>query len=833
MRSIPRRIIAIFISQTLSAHSDTLFVQVIVPIALNRLFTYRVPSAWAAFVKPGMRAAVPFGPSKVYAAVIRHVVDVPPDEHEARYFHYLIDDEPVVGEKLLLFWDWIAAYYLCSPGEVMQAALPSAMKPESETRVMLRPDVAPSLEGLDTKEIQIIEALQEHGPLKISQVAEIIHQKQVIRYLKSLFQRGLVFTEIALKEAYKVKSVAHVVLLSPWKDDDALLSDLLEQLERRAAKQANALIQFLRLREDHDAVTRKTLSDQCGAAAVQGLIDKQVLGVIQVQTDRVAHGEGGIEPVVLEPAQEEALATLRKGLSEHDTALLFGVTGSGKTQIYLRLIQETIARGEQVLYLVPEIALTNQLIRRLQIYLGAAAAVSHSKFNEMERMELWQKVAKGTIQVMVGPRSSVFLPFQKLGLVIVDEEHEPSYKQQQPNPRYHGRDAALMLARLHGAKTVLGSATPSMETYFQAQSGKIGLALLTKRYGDSLLPEIFFAHLGEARKQGLLDHYFTPELKQAATDTLNQGRQVIIFQNRRGYSPQMACLQCGTVSRCQHCDVSLTYHKYNQTLRCHYCGYTEPFTQKCSSCGSEDLALSGIGTEKLEDEVNHLFPDWKTGRMDLETTRQKHAGERILNDLESGKINILVGTQMVSKGLDFEHVTLVGIIDADPLFRFPDFRANERAFQLLSQVAGRAGRRAEAGKVIIQTAQPSHPVNQFVATHNYDGFAEQELTERKAFYYPPFARIIQIQTKSRDEQETVAASSYLAETLRTRLGARVLGPEKPYIAKMKDHYVRHIWLKLEKDGKALGEAKAFLSQVLEATRTKYKRVFILIDVDPY
>ncbi len=820
--------------------TETLFVDVVLPFYLPGFFTYRVPQVFEGEVGVGKRVVVQFGKSRVYAGIIVEVHHRVPTIYQAKYIQAVVDEHALVSDIQLAFWKWMASYYMCTPGEVMNAALPAGLKLESETRIILRGDREVDYEKLSDKEYFIIEALETQKELTIKQISNILEVKNVYAVIKSLFQRELIWVKEEIIKTYKAKTVEYIKLSSEYDSEEAL-EKLFAQLEKKAPKQVDALMQFMQMRQTSGKIQRSDLSKlsnpiAIGSAVIKTLIDKGIFETYIENTDRIKNNEVvEIANFELNEAQKQAYKLICEQLytANKEVSLIHGVTGSGKTHIYVKLIEQALKEGKQVLYMLPEIALTGQMIERLSKYFGNRILVSHSKFNENERVEIWNKLASKKVDIILGPRSSLFLPYDNLGLIIVDEEHEPSYKQQEPAPRYHGRDAAIVLAKMHGAKVVLGSATPAIETYYNTTTGKYGLVEMFTRFGGVEMPDMELANVAEAKKYMHLKRNFTPLLLEAIEETLENHKQAIIFQNRRGFIPVHECGNCGWVAKCVHCDVALTYHKYSDLLKCHYCGYFEKVTNICKACGSKDLTPKGYGTEMIEDDLKILFPNARIARMDLETTRSKKGHQNIIKDLEEMRTDILVGTQMVSKGLDFENVILVGIMNADQMLHFPDFRANERTFQMLVQVSGRSGRRQEKGKVIIQTSSVDHYVLELVLNNDYTGLYKREIEQREQHLFPPFCRMIKITLRHKNFTTAEQAAKELASLLKQKLGSRVMGPEKPYQSKLKDHYIWHLLIKVENGTISMSKLKNYINECREIISVKYKSTYIIPDVDPY
>ena len=728
----------------------TKFVQVIVPLSLKGELTYRVPNEWNDLVLVGQRVIVQIGRTKLYTALICAIHEKAPLDYQVKYIDYLLDEEPIVTQGQLRFWSWISEYYMCSIGEVMNAALPGSFKLASETQIVLASSDRPDYEGLNTKEVKIIEALEATESLYLKDISTILDIKTVMPVINGLVKKGLIVTLEELKERVKPKLKSYV----EFTDYSALESnrmEILDDLQRRAFKQLELFMTFLKMQEDKKGlVTKKDLLEYSGISdsTLNSLREKNILRVTKKEISRIdAHGVKE-KRAVLSEAQSVALNSIRAVFEEKDTCLLHGVTSSGKTEVYCELIEEQISQNRTVLFLVPEIALTTQLIGRLRKRFGDIVGVFHSKFNQGQRSEVWNDSLKSSgerFKIFIGARSALFLPLKRLGLIIVDEEHDASFKQYDPAPRYNARDLSLVLAHIYKAKTILGSATPSIESYYNAQSGKYGLVELNERFGKVSLPKISTVDLRNEIKNKTIKEEFSSVLLDEMSKTLKKGEQVILFQNRRGYSPVWQCVTCGNVPQCVRCDVSLTYHKPINSLKCHYCGYQlSPAPQECDVCSSNTYKMVGFGTQKLEENLGDEFPEAQVQRMDFDTTRTKNSYETIIEELETGYTDILVGTQMVSKGLDFKNVGLVGVVQADQMLRFPDFRAFERSFQLMTQVAGRAGRREKEGKVVIQTYYPDHRIIQSVIKHDFLGFYNTELLERRKYSYPPFSRLIRL-----------------------------------------------------------------------------------------
>jgi primosomal protein N' (replication factor Y) len=824
---------------------ETKFIDVILPLSLPNLFTYRLPEALNEDIQIGQRAVVPFGRGgKLYSALVKNIHNNPPTEYQAKYVESILDDIPIVNHLQLKHWDWINNYYIANPGDVLNAALPGALKLASETKVLLNVEFDKELvSDLTDNEYLIFEALEVRQILSLQEIAEILNIKNVHRVVKSLIEKRAIVVEEDLKRKYKPKLVPFV-RLTEYAENEDNLKLIFDELQR-ANKQLETLMSFIHLsnRYGERKEVKKTVlqkSTDVTASIINQLVKKNVFEVYDVAVNRIGnYGDEIIGDKILNEHQTEALSEIKDQFNSKDVVLLHGVTGSGKTEIYIKLIQEAIAKKQQVLYLLPEIALTTQLIVRLQKVFGDTIGVYHSKFNENERVEIWNSVIDfGTtkssrFQIVMGARSAMFLPFSNLGLVIIDEEHENSFKQYNPAPRYNARDAAIVLANIHGAKTLMGSATPALESYWNAKEEKYGLVELTKRHGGVQMPEILCADIKEATRKKRMKSHFSPLLMEQMEEAFKNDEQVILFQNRRGYAPFMLCEECGHVPECNNCDVSLTYHKYTNQLRCHYCGQHKQMPNSCNACGSTRITLKGFGTEQVEEELAIYFPDIKVARMDADSTRTKNAYHRLITDFEERNIDVLVGTQMVTKGLDFDNVALVGILNADTMLNFPDFRAFERAYQMMSQVSGRAGRKSKRGKVIIQTYDPYHRIIRQVIENDYIGMYNNELVERKQFHYPPFHRLIHFTLKHRDRDIVNAGSEEFANSLKEKFGARVLGPEFPVISRIKNLYHKNILIKIERDA-SVAKVREIVTTIKNHFEVKstYKAVRITIDVDP-
>lgn len=814
------------------------FIDVILPIPVKNDFTYRISEAEAAFIKQGMRVAVPFGKTKVYAAIVIKVHTTVPTVYQAKEIEHILDEEPLVTQQQLRLWSWMASYYMCTKGEVMRAALPSAFLLESETIIQRKEDAVIDETSLKDDEFLIYEALQHHSLLKVQEVMEILGKRTVLPVIKSLLEKDYLTVKEEIYEQYIPKYVKYVRIENGYREEQNF-NELIETLSRAPKQKAMVLSYFMLEAKTKKPIRASELQKESGATLAQltSLVDKGIFELYEKRIDRVSFDgkTGGTKK--LNPYQSLAYQEIKTSFDTKDVCLLHGVTASGKTEIYVSFIEDLLDTGKQVLYLLPEIALTTQLIGRLQAYFGNRVAVFHSKYSVHERVEVWNNILQESpkAQIVIGARSALLLPFRKLGLVIVDEEHESSFKQFDPAPRYQARDAAVVLASIFKTKALLGSATPSLETMYNAKKGKYGYVKLSQRHGDILMPEINLVDLKEKMRKREMTGHFSDTLLRAITDALNEGEQVILFQNRRGFSPILECTTCGHAPQCPNCDVSLTYHKYRNQLRCHYCSYHIAMQLKCMACGSEALSTKGFGTEQIEAELKELYPERKIARMDSDTTRAKHSFEKLITAFEQEEIDILVGTQMLTKGLDFRNVTLVGILNADSMLNLPDFRAHERSYQLIAQVSGRAGRTEKQGKVLVQTYNPYHKILQQVSVNKYDAMCREQLEDRHNFKYSPFYRLIRITLKHRDYQRIEESSDWLARGLKQVLPqGSVLGPETPAIARIRNQYRRNILIKISRK-QSLPEVKEYISRVQTSFKaiSQYRGVRLIIDVDCY
>lgn len=816
----------------------SLFADIILPIPIKGCFTYKVSEEMGLVLMAGQRVVVPFGKSKFYTGLVRAVHANEPTKYEAKEISAVMDEQPIVNLHQMELWEWMAHYYMCSIGEVMQAALPSAFLISSETQILKNPEKIIDDEKLSDREFLIVEALHHRDVLSYAEVSQVVGIKTIHPLLKSLYDKGIILFQEELRETYTPKLEMYLSLSKEYHQAMALQS-LFASLVR-AAKQEDVLMRFVALAGKNIAsfsiAKKKFLSfENVSSSALQALLKSGVFVEEQRESGRLAsHDELLVDAKSLNDLQLQAQKEIHENFEKHDVVLLHGITGSGKTEMYIQLIQEQIELGKQVLYLLPEIALTTQIITRLRKVFGDAVGVYHSRYSNNERVEVWNKVLLGEYKVVLGARSSLFMPFQNLSLVIIDEEHEASYKQQEPAPRYHARDMAVVLASKFKAKVLMGSATPSIETYHNAVQGKYGLVKLEKRHGGVLLPEILCADVQTEKKKKLMTSIFSSLLLQNMETALENKEQIILFQNRRGFAPVQECSTCGHIPKCTKCDVSLTYHKFTNLLKCHYCGYSEKKGINCTACGSVELELVGFGTQKIEEDIKQFFPKAKIGRMDWDTTRTKNSYQQIIADFEDRNIDILVGTQMISKGLDFDNVALVGVLNADQMLNFPDFRAHERAYQLMSQVSGRAGRKSKRGKVVIQTYNPNHNVIQYVIDSNYEALYHSEILQRRNLHYPPFVRFINLTVKHASAELLNAAANFLADHLRTALvGMDVFGPEYPAISRIRGEYIKEILVKVPRT-LPVAKVKEVIQLKMDVFNSTdpFKKCRLIVDVDP-
>ena len=812
------------------------FIDVLLPLPLPKPFTYWVTEEEYNFLTPGFRVGVPFGKSKMYTGIVYAKHQVAPQTYEPKTIEVILDDHPVVTNEQIRLWEWMSAYYLCSMGSVLRAALPSALLLTSETLIRKNNEVEVKEDHLSDDEYLIYEALDKKT-LTVDEIRKIVERKHIFPLIQSLLEKDLIQSYQELKEKFKPKRVRYVQIVEAYRADQKL--EQLFEVLNKAPKQSALLLGIYSIEPRLEQWTKASLLLKLTgstSAALKTLLDKGYVSESFFEEDRIPYVPSTFKSEIkLSLKQKEAFDSLEKQFKNQDVVLLEGVTSSGKTEVYFDLMEQVLAKNKQVLYLLPEISLTSQMIHRLQDRFGSKVVVYHSKFSIHERVEVWNNIIKKQekAQIVLGARSSVFLPFRDLGLIIVDEEHESSFKQFDPAPRYHARDTAIVLGKTQGAKVLLGSATPSIETRFNVERKKYGYAQLKARFGGILMPRIECIDLKEAHRKKEMTGFFSKELITAIKSVLENNKQVILFQNRRGYAPVMECFTCGHIPQCTNCDVTLTYHQYNQQLRCHYCGYHIAKPISCSACGSNSLNVKGMGTQQIEEQVNELFPEHQVARMDWDSTRGKRSFDNIIDSFTQGEVQILVGTQMLTKGLDFKNVALVGVLNADPLLNFPEFRAHERSFQMLSQVAGRSGRFKEQGQVLIQSYTPEHPVLLQVINNDYEKLFSTQLRERKEYQYPPFFRLIRITLKSKDYYQVDQASQWLVNALNLSLQGSVLGPVDPPIARVRNLYHKQLLIKFL-DNASRNKIKEIVVSSLKSFEAigAYRSIRVSIDVDP-
>ncbi|MDH7460897.1 primosomal protein N' [Chitinophagaceae bacterium 26-R-25] len=824
--------------EDLFTEKATHFAEVLLPLALPKNYTWAVPANLLEKVQAGCRVEVVLK-NKKYAGVVKLVHTEKPKAFNPQPILNVLDDEPIVFANQLKLWEWLSDYYMCSEGEVMQAALPTHFKLSSETVLMYNDEAGDDFAHLDDEEFLVAEALLLKKELRLVEVQQILEVSHVYPVIKKLIEKGVCFVWEDLKNKYTEKKENFVTLHPEFATEEAL-SNLLSNDKKlqKAEKQMELLLAFLHFMKTTGEVKQTDLLKKSNATAAQlkGLADKGILIIEKRSVDRIKNLPKSINiDFTLSEAQQKALDEVKASQQQKQVALLHGVTSSGKTQIYVKLIEELLAKGKQVLYMLPEIALTAQVIRRLQKYFGGHIAIYHSKFNSNERIEIWNKVKTGEAKIILGARSALFLPFRDLGLVICDEEHDSSYKQQDPAPRYHARDAAIYFASLFGANVVLGSATPSLESYYNASIGKYALVELLSRFGDVDMPKIEIVDTKKLFTKEKGKVILSVPLQEAITESLQKKKQVILFQNRRGYSPYQVCQTCGWIPHCHNCDVSLTFHKLSNKLVCHYCGTNYPPVHTCEACGNHHFAQQNFGTERVEEELQEFFPDARVSRMDMDAVRGKHGHDALIQLFEQQRIDILVGTQMVVKGLDFEHVQLVGILDGDAILGFADFRVSERGFQLMEQVSGRAGRKNEQGKVLVQVRNVNQPVLFFVQQHDFKSFYKSEIDSRKQFQYPPFTRLLQVTFKHKKPDVVAHAARTFAQGMQSLYGQYIIGPAQPIINKIRNLYIMEMMLKLPKDTQLINACKHMIQAqtVILHNDARFKSVVITPDVDPY
>jgi primosomal protein N' (replication factor Y) len=814
------------------------FVDVILPLPLERNFTYAITKAESEFIKPGFRVTVPFGKNKIYTSIALKLHGKAPIAYEVKSIHSILDNAPMVNAFQFKLWDWISKYYMCSLGEVMSAAIPSAFLLQSETLVALVPNANVNTIQLTDDQYLILEALEQASRLKIEDIQNILNKKNVFSVLTPLMEAKILTTSQSLKEKFKPKLERCVRISNSYSGNDALAK--LEQELKSAKKLSAIVLGYFSLVSQKSQITVSDLKTQTNATAsqIKTLIDKGVFEAYFIEVDRIKfENYKDQQDIALSPEQSIAFDAINHNLKEKSVCLFHGVTSSGKTEIYIKKIENILRQGKQALFLVPEIALTSQLVFRLKQFFGSQVVVYHSRFSPNERVEIWQKVLKNSEQarVVIGARSSLLLPFSNLGLIVVDEEHEPSYKQFDPSPRYHARDTSIVLANFFNAKTILGSATPSIESYYNATiHKKYGYVSLNKRYNNVILPGIELVDLKDKYKRKRMKGHFSDRLISEIQETLDSGYQVILFQNRRGYAPVVSCNSCGHVPQCSNCDVSLTFHQQSKQLRCHYCSYTIGVQPSCMLCGGLDINHKGFGTEQIQEEAQALFPSASIARMDFDTTRGKYSYDQIINRFERKDIDILVGTQMLTKGLDFRYVNLVGVLNADQLTNFPDFRSHERSFQLLQQVSGRAGRTNVRGKVLIQTYNTDHNILKHVSSNNYKKMFEEQTYQRRIYKYPPYCRLIKITLKHRDLNLINISSEWLKKSFFQVFGNNVLGPEFSVVPRIRNLYNKNIIIKIPHTNSLL-ETKKIISKIKKSfiSTRSFRSVRFVINIDCY
>jgi primosomal protein N' (replication factor Y) len=797
--------------------SPAKIVKVLLPLALPKELFYKVPSHMEDGLQFGVRVEVPLR-SKLYSGLIVEIHDEVELEYQPKSIMAIIDEEPIITSSQYQLWQWIAKYYVSSLGEVMAVALPSGLKLSSETRLIINPDFTLDTIKLNQNEYIISEALFIQNELSIDDIKKLLEKKTVYPHIRSLLQKQVIFVKEELKAKYKPKKVAFVRWEEPFDSDPESIHLAMEMVEK-SERQTKALLAYYQLSKKQKDVANKAIYDLSGtdSSVLKALEKKGILKGFKKEISRLENFTGEVsEPQELTEQQINAIEGIKHSFEKNKHVLLHGVTGSGKTRVYIELIKETIEINGQALYLLPEIALTTQIVQSLKAVFGDKVVVYHSKMNNQERVELWNAVLTDK-KIVLGARSALFLPFHNLKLIIVDEEHDPSFKQTDPNPRYNARDVSNYMAEAMDLKVIMGTATPSLESYYNTIQGKYGLVEMPERIANTGLPKVHLINFKVEAKLNRMKSHYSNILLKAMKDTLDNGEQVLIFQNRRGFAPTLKCFSCGWYSNCINCDVSLTLHKYFEELRCHYCGYKERIPKACPACASGGLSLMGFGTEKIEEELKSFFPDKRIRRMDYDTVSSKHSHEKIISDFEEMKIDVLVGTQMITKGLDFDHIGLVGIINADNLLQFPDFRSTERAFQLMTQVSGRAGRREKQGNVLIQTSIPGHPIFNDIIKNDYKSFYEREREERQRFIYPPYYRLIQLKLKHKNAKVVREAAIIYADLLKDKLSNRVRGPSEPGVGRIRGFYIQTILIKLEKKSSAIKAAS----------------VRINVDVDPY
>lgn len=810
------------------------YIEVILPLSLSQTFTYQLTADEYNYVAMGYRVTVPFGKNKIYTGVVVEKHQRANLSFEPKEIHQIIDDSPIVSETQIKHWGWIASYYLCSIGEVYRAALPSAMFLASETIIKGLAKIPEDPIALSDNEFLLYEALQNQSEIKISEVATIIDNKNVLPVVKNMLENGWLEIEEKVEEVYKPRLKKYVRLSDDYQGEGRM-RDLLEQVKNAPKQKKLVLAYFQGLAGKDKEISAKRLLDlsQSSTTVLKALVDKSIFEFYYKQVDRVKFysGEDPLE-INLSAFQQKAYEEIKRQLESKEVCLLHGVNASGKTHIYAQLIKDALSSNQQVLVLVPEVVLATQLLQQYKFYFEDDVVVYNSKYSSNERVEIWNNVQTGKAKVIIGTRSSIFLPINSLGLIIVDEEHETNYKQSEPSPRFHARDTAIVLAQLKKAKVVLGSATPSIESYYNAYRDKYGLVVVKDKFIAVPDAEVRLIDLKDRTKRKQMTGHFSDELVERITDRLEKKEQVILFQNRRGFAPVLECGACGHVPQCTQCNVSLTYHKHKNELKCHMCGFFAAKPNRCVSCSSFELNTKGFGTEQIELEAKELFPDARIARMDADTTRGKYVFDRLLDALHENEIDILIGTQMLAKGLDVGNITLVGVMNADQMLYYPDFRSYERAYQSLIQVAGRAGREKSNGEVIFQTYDPKHEIIRFAQQRDYESFYKNQIIERKEYYYPPFVRMIRVILKHKDFEKVKEASVWYYKVLSQNMDVPIFGPEEPSINRIRNQYIRVIQIKIP-TSRSIKESKEVLNKTQKSFETigQYKSVKVIIDVD--
>lgn len=818
-------------------NTQSLFAEVILPLALPGTFTYEISPEDEPYIQKGIRVSVPFGTNKLYTGIIHSVHRNKPELYKIKKIDAVLDTAPLVTEIQIEFWEWMADYYMCSLGEVYRNAFPSALKWESETFIKFIGSVDQIESDLDEMEWLVVHELNKKGLLSIKEVSGLVDSKYAIKIIKTLWEKSIVHLDEVLIEKYTPKVELFVRVKEGLKSNKNVFNEAIEKL-KNAPKQRELLLQLLveESQSKKSIKISKFLKKYGGTHSMfRSMEEKGVVEIYDSEVSRIEEvDQETIDSETLSFEQNQALESIQSYFDEGKTVLLHGVTSSGKTEVYIKLIERALEEDKTVLFLLPEISISTQMVHRIRKYFGDLVGVYHSKFNQNERVELWEKTLNREYKIIIGVRSALFLPFKELGLLIVDEEHETTYKQNDFKPYFHARDMSIVLSKMFSAHVVLGSATPSLESYYNAKTNRYGYVQLTKRYSDVKMPKIELVDLRQALKNKEISGDITLTLNEAIQQTIKEGKQVLIFQNRRGFAPILECLSCGHSPYCPNCDVPLTYHKFTNLLKCHYCGHSQSKPSKCYSCQSLELTTKGIGTQQIEQQLEELFPKLKIARMDVDAMRRKNAYEKTIEAFEEQEIDILIGTQMVAKGLDFSNIGLVGVIRADSLLNFPDFRAHEKAFQLLVQVAGRAGRREKQGLVLIQTFNPDHQILQDVTLYNYEKAAKEILYERKSFLYPPYLRIIQVTFKHAKVDRVDKVSRKFVDLLRPYLDEKyLLGPEEPAIGRIRNQYIRNVLIKIPMNTSPK-KVKDYLNKCIESLHTvsAFRSVKIDIDVDP-